>query len=50
MIETYYKLHNLKIKNKFVPVVISTYISTNLIDKIVKPFNGKVIRTPTGFK
>ena len=50
IIETYYKLHNLKIKNKFVPVVISTYISTNLIDKIVKQFNGKVIRTPTGFK
>lgn len=50
IIETYYKLKNLKIKNKITPIAISTYISTNLIDKILISFNGKVIRTPTGFK
>lgn len=49
IIETYYKLKKLK-KFKKTPVVISTYISTNLIDRIVEPYKGKVIRTPTGFK
>lgn len=49
IIETYYKLTKLK-RTKKTPVVISTYISTNLIDRIVKDYNGKVIRTPTGFK
>ena len=49
IIETYYKLQKFK-HTKKTPVVISTYISTNLIDRIIKPFNGKIIRTPTGFK
>lgn len=49
IIETYYKLTKLK-KTKKTPVVISTYISTNLIDRIIKPYDGKIIRTPTGFK
>lgn len=49
IIETYYKLIKLK-RTKKTPIVISTYISTNLVDKIVADYNGKVIRTPTGFK
>ena len=49
IIETYYKLTKLR-RTKKTPIVISTYISTNLIDKIVEPYNGKIIRTPTGFK
>ena len=49
IIETYYKLQKFK-HTKKTPVVVSTYISTNLIDRIIKPFNGKIIRTPTGFK
>ncbi|MCF0217570.1 MAG: phospho-sugar mutase [Malacoplasma sp.] len=32
------------------PFVVSTYVSTNYIDKIAKEFNANVYRTPTGFK
>lgn len=32
------------------PVIITTYVSTNLVDKIAKKYNAKVIRTNTGFK
>lgn len=49
IIETYYKIHNMPLDHK-VPVIVSTYISNNLIDRIAKEFNGKVIRTATGFK
>lgn len=49
IIETYYKLKKLK-RTKKTPVVITTYISTNLVDRIVSKYDGKVIRTPTGFK
>ncbi|MDE7221849.1 MAG: phospho-sugar mutase, partial [Ureaplasma sp.] len=49
IIETYYKLTQLKNKNK-TPIIMSTYISNNLIDRIGKKWNAKIIRTPTGFK
>ena len=49
IIETYYKLTQLKKTNK-TPVIISTYISNNLIDRIGKKWDAKIIRTPTGFK
>lgn len=32
------------------PYVISSYVSTSLIDRIVKAYKGKVYRTGTGFK
>ncbi|GAA5414773.1 phospho-sugar mutase [Ureaplasma ceti] len=50
IIETYYRIKPLSEKYSGTPVVISTYISTNLIDRIAKAYNGKVIRTATGFK
>lgn len=49
IIETYYRFNVLK-NDYRIPVAISTYISTNLIDRIAKDFKGKIIRTATGFK
>ncbi|MGL4951732.1 MAG: phospho-sugar mutase [Mycoplasma sp.] len=42
----------LKYKNygDLVPVVISTYVTNSLINKIVEDYNGLVLRTATGFK
>ena len=48
-IETYYRLNVLKDDTRK-PVIVSTYISTNLIDRIAKDYDAKVIRTATGFK
>lgn len=33
-----------------VPIVISTYVTNSLINKIVEEYNGLVLRTGTGFK
>ena len=49
IIETYYRLLKLKNDSRS-KVVISTYISNNLIDRIVDEYKGRVIRTATGFK
>ena len=49
IIETYYRLNVLKDDSRK-PVIVSTYISTNLIDRIAKDYDAKVIRTATGFK
>lgn len=32
------------------PFIVSTYVSTNYIDRIAEKYNAKVFRTPTGFK
>ncbi|MDR0545594.1 MAG: phospho-sugar mutase [Mycoplasmataceae bacterium] len=48
IIYTYYLLN--KYHQKKQPFVVSTHVSTNLIDKIAKDFNAKVYRTSTGFK
>ncbi len=48
IIFTYYVFNNKEtIKDKF---VVSTFVSTSLIDRIAKHFNAEVIRTATGFK
>lgn len=48
IIYTYYVLHNKQFKKQ--PYIISSYVSTNLIDRIAKEFNAQVYRTGTGFK
>lgn len=48
IIYTYYVLNNKKLQK--IPYVVSSYVSTNLIDRIIKPFNGNVYRVGTGFK
>ena len=48
IIYTYYVLKNKKFSK--IPYVVSSYVSTNLIDRILKSYNGKVYRTGTGFK
>lgn len=48
IIETFYRLHMLQNDDRE-KIVISTYISNNLIDRMVTD-NGYVIRTATGFK
>ncbi len=48
IIFTYYVLnHKETTKDRF---IVSTFVSTTLIDKIAKHFNTQVIRTATGFK
>ncbi len=47
IIFTYYCLKNKKYAN---PFIVSTYVSTNLIDRIAKDFSCSVYRTGTGFK
>lgn len=50
IIATYYLLnYNQKNENK-IPLIISTYVSNNLVDNIVNKWNGIVLRTGTGFK
>lgn len=48
IIFTHYILKNKKFKKK--PYIVSSYVSTNLIDLISKKYNAIVYRTPTGFK
>lgn len=57
IIETYFLLeqeytnkNQEEIIQEIKPMVISTYVSNNLIDRIIKEYNGEVVRTPTGFK
>lgn len=51
IIQSWYQLMRFKESNiKKTPVIISTYVSTNYIDRLIKPKNGLVMRTPTGFK
>ena len=47
IIFTYYLLTNKKYIN---PYIISSYVSTNYIDKIAKKYGVKIYRTGTGFK
>ena len=48
IIFSYYVLKNKSfIKDKY---IVSTFVSTTLIDRIAKEFNASVIRTATGFK
>jgi phosphomannomutase len=47
-IYTYYVLKNKKFTKT--PYIISSYVSTYLIDRIAKKHNAKVHRTGTGFK
>ncbi len=51
IIQSWYQLQQFKQShsNK-TPVLISTYVSTNYIDRIIRPEHGLVMRTPTGFK
>lgn len=49
ILATNYILRYSKFYN-FKPIIISTFVTNNLIDKIVKNFGGCVIRTGTGFK
>jgi phosphomannomutase len=48
IIYTYYVLHNKKFNKQ--PYLISSFVSTNLIDRIAKEFSAQVYRTGTGFK
>jgi phosphomannomutase len=47
-IYTYYCLKYRKFTKT--PYVVASYVSTYLIDRIVKEYKGKVYRTGTGFK
>lgn len=49
ILATHYLLHN-RINEDLLPVVISTYVTNTLINRIVENYNGMVIRTATGFK
>ncbi len=46
---TYYLL-NFKRNEKKVPILVSTHVSNNLINKMADEFSGIVLRTGTGFK
>ena len=46
---SYYILKNKDFKNK-TPAIISTYVSTNIIDELKKIKDVQIIRTGTGFK
>ncbi|BAC43899.1 phospho-sugar mutase [Malacoplasma penetrans] len=48
IIFTHYVLTNKKFDKT--PFVVSTFVSTNYIDRIAEKYNAKVFRTPTGFK
>lgn len=47
---SHYILHMKKQAADHVPILISTYVSTNLINNIAKKYNAIVLRTATGFK
>lgn len=49
ILATYYFLTNKDFENK-VPVIISTYVSTSLINEIAATHNALILRTGTGFK
>ncbi|MCQ2956766.1 MAG: hypothetical protein MJ233_02785 [Mycoplasmoidaceae bacterium] len=45
--------HYIMSRRKFsdkTPLVISTHVSTNYIDKIAEKYNCEILRTKTGFK
>ncbi len=48
IVYTYYVLKNKTFSKR--PYVVSTYVSTNLIDRIAKDFGAEVHRVATGFK
>lgn len=48
IIFTYYVLTQKKFSKP--PFIVSTYVSTNYIDRIAQKYHAKVFRTPTGFK
>lgn len=48
IIFTHYVLNNKKFDKT--PFVVSTFVSTNYIDRIAEKYKAKVFRTPTGFK
>ncbi len=48
IIYTWYVLNNKEFKKQ--PYVVSSWVSTNLIDKICADFKAKIYRTGTGFK
>ncbi|MDE5545650.1 MAG: phospho-sugar mutase [Malacoplasma sp.] len=48
IIFTNYVLQNKQFEK--VPFIVSTYVSTNYIDRIAAKYGAKVLRTPTGFK
>jgi phosphomannomutase len=48
IIYTYYVLKHKRFTKT--PYIISSYVSTNLIDRIAKAYKAKVYRTGTGFK
>lgn len=51
IIQSWYQLQQFKkTKIEKTPVIISTYVSTNYIDRLAKKDHGLVMRTPTGFK
>ncbi|WP_027119401.1 phospho-sugar mutase [[Mycoplasma] testudinis] len=46
-----YSFYMLKMKKLTkIPFIVSSYVSTNLIDRIIKKYGGVVYRTGTGFK
>lgn len=47
---SYYILYQRRNEKNIVPIIISTHVSNNLINKIAEDFNAIVIRTATGFK
>jgi phosphomannomutase len=44
----YYILNNRHFINQ--PFIVSSYVSTNIVDKIARKFDANVFRTATGFK
>ncbi|MBO6103510.1 hypothetical protein J6W32_00295 [bacterium] len=48
MIFTYYVLKNKKFTKP--AYIVSSYVSTNMVDLIAKKYGASVHRTPTGFK
>ncbi|GHU35114.1 hypothetical protein FACS1894166_13270 [Bacilli bacterium] len=48
IIYTYYVLKNRQFTKQ--PYIISSYVSTNLINRIAKHYKATVYRTGTGFK
>lgn len=48
IIYTYYMLKMKKFTKT--PFIVSSYVSTNLVDRIIQKYGGQVYRTATGFK
>ena len=48
IIYTYYMLKMKKFTKP--PFIVSSYVSTNLVDRIIQKYGGQVYRTATGFK